>query len=98
VFITSDAFWTPPTPALPACVASKGALLGVIRTLAVTLGADGIAASAVAPGVTDTPDSRIVNTDEQFGATVDRQALQRWLTPDDIAAAVAFLASAGRRR
>lgn len=63
VFITSDTFWAPPLPALLAYIASKGALLGVMRTLAVTLGADGIAVSAVAPGLTDTPASRVVNTD-----------------------------------
>jgi NAD(P)-dependent dehydrogenase (short-subunit alcohol dehydrogenase family) len=40
-----------------------------------------------------TPSSRTVNTDEQFDATVDRQALKRRLTPDDTAAAVAYLAS-----
>jgi 3-oxoacyl-[acyl-carrier protein] reductase len=61
IFITSDTFWAPPTPVLLAYVASKGALLGVMRTLAVTLGADGIAVSAVAPGLTDTPAS----TEEQ---------------------------------
>jgi len=93
VFITSDTFWAPPAPALLAYVASKGALLGVMRTLAVTLGPDGIAVSAVAPGLTDTPSSRVVNTDEQFDATVDRQALNRRLTPHDTAAAVAYLAS-----
>jgi 3-oxoacyl-[acyl-carrier protein] reductase len=93
VFITSDTFWAPPAPVLLAYIASKGALLGVMRTLAVTLGADGIAVSAVAPGLTDTPASRTVNTDEQFDATVDRQALRRRLTPDDTAAAVAYLAS-----
>ena len=93
VFITSDTFWAPPAPALLAYVDSKGALLGVMRTLAVTLGADGIAVSAVAPGLTDTPASRVVNTDEQFDATVDRQALKRRLTPHDTAAAVAYLAS-----
>jgi NAD(P)-dependent dehydrogenase (short-subunit alcohol dehydrogenase family) len=93
VFITSDTFWSPPAPALLAYIASKGALLGVMRTLAVTLGADGIAVSAVAPGLTDTPAARVVNTEEQFDATVDRQALRRRLTPDDTAAAVAYLAS-----
>jgi len=51
--------------------------------------------SAVAPGLTDTPASRVVNTDEQFDATVDRQALKRRLAPDDTAAAVAYLASDG---
>jgi 3-oxoacyl-[acyl-carrier protein] reductase len=95
MFIISDTFWAPPTPALLAYVASKGALLGIMRTLAVSLGADGIAVSAVAPGLTDTPASRVVNTDEQFDATVERQALKRRLTPDDTAAAVAYLASAG---
>jgi NAD(P)-dependent dehydrogenase (short-subunit alcohol dehydrogenase family) len=94
VFILSDTFWAPPTPVLLAYVASKGALLGIMRTLAVSLGADGIAVSAVAPGLTDTPASRVVNTDEQFDATAARQALKRRLTPDDTAAAVAYLASA----
>jgi NAD(P)-dependent dehydrogenase (short-subunit alcohol dehydrogenase family) len=46
-----------------------------MRTLAVTLGADGIAVSAAAPGLIDTPASRVVNTDEQFDATVHRQAI-----------------------
>jgi NAD(P)-dependent dehydrogenase (short-subunit alcohol dehydrogenase family) len=93
VFITSDTVWAPPAPALLAYIASKGALLGVMRTLAVAFGADGIAVSAVAPGRTDTPGSRTANTDEQFGAAVDRQALKRRLAPDDTAAAVAYLAS-----
>jgi len=93
VYIISDTFWAPPTPALLAYIASKGANLGVVRTLAAALGGDGIAVSAVAPGLTDTPASRTVNTDEQFDAVVQRQALKRRLTPEDTAAAVAYLAS-----
>src|SRR5260370_7047393 len=93
VFIVSDTYWAPPVPALLAYVASKGTLLGVMRTLAVTLGADGIAVSAVAPGLTDTPASRVVNTDEQFDATLDRQAPKPPPLPHDTAAAVAYLAS-----
>jgi NAD(P)-dependent dehydrogenase (short-subunit alcohol dehydrogenase family) len=58
-------------------------------------GPDGIAVTAVAPGLTDTPAARTVNTDEQFDAAVERQALRRRLTPEDTAAAVAFLASDG---
>jgi len=73
--------------------AAAAAVLGVMRTLALTLGPAGIAVSAVAPGLTDTPASRTVNTDEQFDATVHRQALKRRLTPDDTAAAVTYLAS-----
>jgi NAD(P)-dependent dehydrogenase (short-subunit alcohol dehydrogenase family) len=93
VFIASDTVWAPPNPAMLAYIASKGALLGIMRTLAVTLGADGIAVSAVAPGLTDTPGARTRNGDEHFGAVVRGQALKRPLTPGDTAAAVAYLAS-----
>jgi NAD(P)-dependent dehydrogenase (short-subunit alcohol dehydrogenase family) len=95
IFVISNTLWKPPTPLLLPYVASKGALVGIMRTLAVTLGSDGIAVTAVAPGLTDTPGSRTVNTDEQFDAAVDDQALKRRLTPADTAAAVAFLASDG---
>ena len=95
IVIISDTFWSPPAPVLLPYVASKGALLGIVRSLAVGLGPAGIAVSAVAPGLTDTPAARTVNTDEQFDATVERQALRRRLTPEDTAAAVAFLASDG---
>src|ERR1700757_3329272 len=50
VFIVSDTVWSPPSPVLLPYIASKGALLAVMRTLAVTLGPDNIAVSAVAPG------------------------------------------------
>jgi NAD(P)-dependent dehydrogenase (short-subunit alcohol dehydrogenase family) len=95
VFIVSDTVWSPPSPVLLPYIASKGALLAVMRTLAVTLGPENIAVSAVAPGLTDTPPARVVNPEEVFDATVDRQALKRRLTPDDTAAAVAYLASDG---
>lgn len=73
---------------------SARGLLGVMRTLAVTLGPGGIAVSAVAPGLTDTPATRNDGiTDEQFDAAVGRQSLKRRLTPGDTAAAVAFVAS-----
>jgi NAD(P)-dependent dehydrogenase (short-subunit alcohol dehydrogenase family) len=93
VFIASDTVWAPPNPAMLAYIASKGALLGVMRTLAVTLGADGIGVSAVAPGLTDTPDARARNGDGHFDAVVSGQALKRPLTPGDTAAAVAYLVS-----
>ena len=95
VFITSDTLWEPPAPVLLPYVASKGALIGVMRTLARALGPVGVAVTAVARGLTDTPASRTVNTDETFEATIARQALNRRLTPADTAAAVAFLASDG---
>jgi NAD(P)-dependent dehydrogenase (short-subunit alcohol dehydrogenase family) len=95
IFVISNTLWKPPTPVLLPYVASKGALVGIMRSLAVALGPDGIAVSAVAPGLTDTPGSRTVNSDEQFDAAVGDQALKRRLTSEDTAAAVAFLASDG---
>ena len=95
VLIASDTVWSPPSPVLLPYIASKGALLAIMRTLAVALGPDGIAVSAVAPGLTDTPPARAVNPGEVFDATVARQALKRRLTPDDTAAAVAYLVSDG---
>ena len=95
VFVISDTLWKPPTPLLLPYVASKGALVGIMRALAVAFGSDGISVTAVAPGLTDTPGSRTVNTDEDFDAVVSAQALKRRLIPADTAAAVAFLASDG---
>jgi NAD(P)-dependent dehydrogenase (short-subunit alcohol dehydrogenase family) len=95
ILIVSDTFWSPPSGAMLPYVASKGALIGVMRTLAVALGDEGISVSAVAPGLTDTPGSRTVNTDAEFDAVVQQQALNRRLTPEDTAEAVAYLASDG---
>jgi NAD(P)-dependent dehydrogenase (short-subunit alcohol dehydrogenase family) len=93
IFVVSDTLWAPPGSAMLPYVASKGALIGVMRTLAVSLGEHGISVSAVAPGLTDTPGSRTVNTDADFDAVVAKQALNRRLNPDDTAAAVSYLAS-----
>jgi NAD(P)-dependent dehydrogenase (short-subunit alcohol dehydrogenase family) len=93
IFIVSDTIWSPPGPAMLPYVAIKGALIGVMRTLAVSLGDSGICVSAVAPGLTDTPGSRTANTEAEFDAVVGLQALNRRLTPEDTAAAVAYLAS-----
>jgi NAD(P)-dependent dehydrogenase (short-subunit alcohol dehydrogenase family) len=93
ILITSDTVWMPPDPALLPYVTSKAAQLGMMRVLARTLGPAGISVTAVAPGLTDTPGSRTVNSDDQFEAVVAQQALARRLVPEDTAAAVAFLAS-----
>ncbi|MCU1494208.1 MAG: short-chain dehydrogenase/reductase [Acidimicrobiaceae bacterium] len=99
IFMTSDTLWSPPLPTMLPYVASKGAVIGIMRSLAVALGPDGIAVSSVAPGLTDTPGSRTVNSDADLDADLDavieRQALKRRLTPEDTASAVAYLASDG---
>lgn len=95
IFIASDAVWSPPDTASLPYVASKGAVVAVMRSLAVALGKDRIAVTAVAPGLTDTPASRVVAPAGALSAVVDRQALKRPLVPEDTANVVAFLASDG---
>jgi NAD(P)-dependent dehydrogenase (short-subunit alcohol dehydrogenase family) len=91
IFIVSNTFWRPPGAHMLAYIASKGALIGLARTLAVGLGADGIAVTAVAPGLTRTPATVVVPAAE-FADTEAQQALPLPLTPDDTAAVVAMLA------
>ena len=92
IFIVSNTFWSPPDGQMLPYVASKGALIGMTRTLAVGLGSDGIAVTAVAPGLTHTPASTTRAADE-FADTEAHMALHRPLTPDDTAAVVGMLAS-----
>jgi NAD(P)-dependent dehydrogenase (short-subunit alcohol dehydrogenase family) len=91
IFIVSNTVWRPPSAHMLAYVASKGALVGMARTLAVGLGNDGVAVTAVAPGLTRTPATDVVPSDE-FADVAAHQALPRPLTPDDTAAVVAMLA------
>jgi NAD(P)-dependent dehydrogenase (short-subunit alcohol dehydrogenase family) len=76
-------------------VTSKGALVALARTLAVAHGADGIAVTCVAPGLTATPAAQAGMPAAAFEAVRARQALPRTLRPGDVAATVAFLASDG---
>ena len=91
IFIVSNTFWSPPDGQMLPYVASKGALIGMTRTLAVGLGGDGIAVTAVAPGLTHTPASA-TRAAAEFADTEAHMALHRPLTPDDTAAVVAMLA------
>ena len=90
IFIASNSFWRPPGAHMLAYVASKGALVGMARALAVGLGGDGIAVTAVAPGLTRTPATDVAAA--EFADVEAHQALPRPLNPDDTAAVVAMLA------
>jgi len=92
IYIVSNTFWQPAGVHQLSYVASKGALIGMVRALAHGLGGDGIAVTAVAPGLTRTPASAIVPA-EEFADVAAHQALSRPLTPDDTAAVVEMLAS-----
>ena len=91
IFIVSNTFWSPPDGQMLPYVASKGALIGMTRTLAAGLGRDGIAVTAVAPGLTRTAASA-TRAAAEFADTEAHMALHRPLTPDDTAAVVAMLA------
>jgi NAD(P)-dependent dehydrogenase (short-subunit alcohol dehydrogenase family) len=95
IFVVSDTVWSPPAADMLAYVTSKGALVALARALAVAHGADGIAVTSVAPGLTDTPAAREGMPAAAFDDVRSRQALPRTLVPGDVAATVAFLASAG---
>ena len=71
--------------------ATKGGLLGLMRSLALEAAADGIRVNAISPGVTDTPQPRGHSTEEQLYAKAKDIPLGRIGTPREMAQAVEFL-------
>ncbi len=72
--------------------ATKAAVIGLTRSLAMELGPSHIRVNCVAPGVIDT-DMLSVLPEETRRDLAEQTPLGRLGTPEDIAAAVAFLAS-----
>ncbi len=92
VLITSSSYYTPP-PGMSHYIASKGALTGLARGLASELGRDGITVNTVAPGLTATDNALRNVPEEHFALVQSRQAIPRAGRAEDIAGAVAYLAS-----
>jgi 3-oxoacyl-[acyl-carrier protein] reductase len=82
---------------LSAYAATKGAIDTLVKHFASALGDRGIRVNAVAPGVVDTDMSTFARSDAGRDFTLGIQALKRIAQPDDIAAAVVFLASDAAR-
>jgi 3-oxoacyl-[acyl-carrier protein] reductase len=72
--------------------AAKAGIIGFTKSLAREVGSRGITANVVAPGFIDTDMTRALAA-EQRAALLTQIPLARLGNPDDIAAAVAFLAS-----
>ena len=73
--------------------ASKAGLIGLARSLARELGTRNITVNVVAPGFVDT-DMTAALADDKKAAILAGVPLRRYATADEVAAAVAFLASA----
>lgn len=72
--------------------AAKAGLIGFSKSLAQEIGSRGITVNVVAPGFIDTDMTQSLSEDVRK-ALMDRVPVQRLGAPDDIAAAVAYLAS-----
>jgi 3-oxoacyl-[acyl-carrier protein] reductase len=75
-------------------VASKAGMIGLTKTVAKELGTRGITVNAVAPGFIET-DMTAVLSEKARQAMLSIIPLQRAGTPQDVADAIAFLASDG---
>ncbi len=72
--------------------ASKGGLISMTRVLALELARSNVTVNAVAPGLIDTPMTRSLSPDV-YQQLVEAQPGKAAGQPEDVAAAVAFLAS-----
>ena len=79
--------------------ASKGGLIGLVKSAARALGPHGVAVNAIAPGITDTPQLQVDADDAglSLAEMIERYAedvpLGRVGRPEDVAAVVSFLCS-----
>lgn len=74
--------------------AAKAGIIGFSKSLAREVGSRSITVNCVAPGFIDTDMTRSLN-EQQRGALIGQIPLGRLGRPEDVAAAVAFLASPG---
>jgi 3-oxoacyl-[acyl-carrier protein] reductase/(S)-1-phenylethanol dehydrogenase len=77
---------------MTAYIASKGGIIGFTRALASEMGAHGVTANVIAPGLTNTKTMHGVN-EAIFDYLPKLQAIPRVIEPSDLAGVVSFLCS-----
>lgn len=83
-----------PAPGLPVSNAMRAGVTNFVRSLALEVAAEGITANTVAPGYTATERLTEVFQDKQAEArTLARIPARRFATADEVASAVAYLAT-----
>jgi NAD(P)-dependent dehydrogenase (short-subunit alcohol dehydrogenase family) len=87
---------TRPMPGLFSYVVSKAGLWGLTQQVAVEYLNDGITCNMIAPGWVDTPNERLIQA--RFGRPDFPAGIRNLTTPEDIGAAVVYLASIPGRR
>jgi NAD(P)-dependent dehydrogenase (short-subunit alcohol dehydrogenase family) len=81
-------------PRVPAYTASKGGIGQLTKSLATAWAAEGIRVNAVAPGWIETPLTEALRQDEEKSRPIlARTPMARWGTPEEVAAAIVFMAS-----
>lgn len=80
---------------MAAYATAKAAVVGLTRALACALGADNIRVNAIAPGAVMTEKQRALwyPTEAAVAAMVEKQAIRRVLTGDEVARTALFLAA-----
>ena len=90
----SSISWLIPTPGIPVYVTAKAAIVGMTRTLAHELGANGIRVNCVMPGAILTERQKQLWFTESYKAEIlANQALKRLILPEEVARLVLFLAA-----
>jgi NAD(P)-dependent dehydrogenase (short-subunit alcohol dehydrogenase family) len=90
----SSISWLIPAAGIPVYVTAKAAIVGMTRTLAHELGANGIRVNCVMPGAILTERQKTLWFTESYKAEIlANQALKRLILPEEVARLVLFLAA-----
>ncbi|WP_262699554.1 MULTISPECIES: SDR family NAD(P)-dependent oxidoreductase [Streptomyces] len=95
IVVMASATFHSGSPHMVAYTASKGGVIGFVRTLAAEVGEHGVTVNAIAPGLVRTPGT-ISGPQQEMGlfeALPNMQAIKRTGAPEDLAGAMSFLTS-----